>query len=278
MRAARGTLRVSVVIAASLVLAGAASATAGGGRRAASLQEAWADPAAMRSVLFVRGMTCRACTLLLDRRLAATPGIYWSRFNYPLRLFVVHHDPKTASLRSIRELIGSTGELATEVLATGPSASFGPAGDTDFVSWKGGAVGPREARGIPERFLADLDANGFERGQNEFDQVLYEILGEEVRNRVFASRAAAAGYRAGPAGTPLPTVVAREFYYPESELETGPAEAGVARFLLERVLLGDEGEAGRERFDSWLLQLWREIGLDFRGEYLEVSAGAARAE
>ena len=47
-------------------------------------------------------------------------------------------------------------------------------------------------------------------------------------------------------------------------------EAASARFLREKVILGDESEAGRKRFDDWLLGLWREINFDFRGEALEI--------
>ena len=61
--------------------------------RAERYREGLNDPAAVRSVYFVRGMSCRACTMLIDRKLNSEEGIYWARFNYPLRIFTVVHDP-----------------------------------------------------------------------------------------------------------------------------------------------------------------------------------------
>jgi len=128
--------------------------------RLAGLTRAWKDPNAVRSVFFIHGMSCRACTMLLDRRLSTTAGLFWARFNFPLRTLTVYHDPRALPTRTI----------------------------VQFVA---------EAR--------------------------------------------------------QPT----------------PAEAGVARFLLEKIMFGDEGSEGRARFDDWLLALWREASLDYRGEYLE---------
>jgi len=81
--------------------------------------------------------------------------------------------------------------------------------------------------------------------------------------------ASAAGYASGPPETSLPTVLAREFYYPEEALNPTPVEAGIARYIREKVLEGDEGEKGRARFDAWLQDLWKELHLDFRPEYYE---------
>ena len=77
---------------------------------------------------------------------------------------------------------------------------------------------------------------------------------------------------AAPVVVQIPAVVAKDFYWPTELLPTTADEAATARFLREKVILGDESEAGRGRFDDWLLELWQEINIDFRGEALELTA------
>jgi len=265
MRRAAAAL-VLLLLASSAAVAAAADSPPD---RAVGLRRAWADPQAVRSVFFVRGMSCRACTMLLDRNLAGTDGIYWARFNYPLRLLVAYHDQRRVSAGQLEEM-ASAAELRAERLETYPAAGYAPGRHMRVAAWKGGGIGLEEAREIPERFRAGLKANLLEPSDPEYRQVIDEIVGEEVRTRILAERAAAAGYATGPADTVLPAVIARDFYYPADALKPTPQEAGIARFLMEKVLLGDEGEKGRARFDDWLRDLWKDARLDLRVEYLEV--------
>ena len=239
-------------------------------RRAAGLPSAWRDPQAARTVFFVGGMSCRACTMLLDRKLAEMEGVYWARFNFPLRLLIVYHDQRTVSTAALRDLV-SQGELRAEMTESYPASGYHPERRVRVASWRGGGVALEEARGIPARFEASLKAQGIDPGDAEHDQIAGEIIGEEVRRRILSERATAAGYASGPVETVLPPVLAREFYYPAEALRPTPGEAGIALFLKEKVMLGDDGEQGRARFDSWLRSLWKEVRLDFRPEYLEFS-------
>ncbi len=243
-------------------------AAEGDAPRAAGLARAWRDPQAVRTVFFVRGMTCRACTMLLDRRMVTTEGIYWSRFNYPLRLLIVYHDQRLISTGALRDLV-SQGELRAEMAESYPASGYYPDRRVRVAAWRGAGVTVEEAGGFPERFRATLKRNMLEPGDGEYEQVISEIVGEEIRRRVLAEQAAAAGYAAGPVETVLPPVLSREFYYPADALRPTPIEAGIALFLKEKVLRGDEGEKGRSRFDAWLHDLWKEVRLDFRPEYLE---------
>ena len=260
-----------LVAALALVLALAHGDATGAQLRRALLPAAREAPQAVRSVIFVHGMTCRACTMLLDRRLGATPGVYWNRFNFPLRLLVVYHDPAVAPPDSILALVGSSGELRAEALRSALVSALPPGEETTLASWKGGALSAKEAQAEIDRFAASLGKTDVVEGSEEWDQFSYEIIGEAVRGRILRERAAAAGFRTGPPGTTLPAVIPREFYWPAHALAPTPEEAGVARFLREQVLLGDEGDKGRARFDDWLLALWRAIDLDFRAEAREAA-------
>lgn len=207
--------------------------------------------------------------MLLDRRLSTADGVLWTRFNFPLRLLTVYHDPRVLPDGTVVQFVAETGELRAELLGSLPASRYAPVGAPAAATWKGGALPLAEARGLPRRFLPTLKQNLLEEGDAEYAQVIYEIVGEGVRDRIFQARAAAAGYASGPPETRLPSVVPRDFYWPAEARRPTPAEAGVARFLLEKVMLGDEGDEGRARFERWLLALWREAGLDYRGEYLE---------
>lgn len=266
-RARRAFAVCAPALALTFFLAGASGAAQ---PRRNRLPAAWSSPGAVRSVLFVRGMTCRACTMLLDRSLNASAGVLWARFNFPLRLLVVYHDPKTAPLSTITTLVSSAGELRAETVHSGPAGRFAPGGKGPIASWKGGALTRGEAKSTLDRFAASLRNIGIDEGSDELDQFSYEILGEEVRTRVLKASAAAAGFGTGPPGTTLPTVIPREFYWPADALDPTPEEAGIARYLREKVLLGDEGEKGRARFDDWLLALWLKTELEFFGEHLEL--------
>lgn len=210
--------------------------------------------------------------MLLDRRLSTTAGVLWVRFNFPLRTLTIYHDPRALPAGTIARFVAETGELRAEELGNLPASRFAPTPAPAAASWKGGSLPLAEARTFPRRFLPTLKLSLLEEGDPEYAQVIYEIVGEGVRDRVLQARAAAAGYASGPPETPLPSVLPREFYWPAEARQPTPAEAGVARFLLEKVMLGDEGSEGRARFDEWLLALWREIGLDYRGEYLEAES------
>lgn len=267
VRRIAGVLFVGVLLAHG----GVAAARAAEGTpppRAAALPRAWRDPQAVRSVFFVSGMTCRACTLLLDRKLAQTKGVYWARFTFPLRLLVAYHDQGTVSTGALRDLV-SQAELRAELLESYPASGYFPGRRVRVAGWKGGEMPLAEAQELPEAFRPTLQREGIEPGDGEYPQIAGEIVGEEVRRRILSERAAAAGFPSGPADTVLPPVLAREFYYPADALRPTPAEAGIALFLKQKVLLGDEGEIGRARFDAWLRSLWKDVRLDFRPEYLE---------
>jgi hypothetical protein len=246
-------------------LAGAADAP-----RSAGLQRAWKAPGSVRSVFFVGNMSCRACTFLLDRKLAREEGVYWTRFNYPLRLLVIYHDPGTFPISRVEGFVSQAGELSTVLLESRPAVGYRPAAGEPPARWKGGTLTLEEALGAPKPFEATLREMMIERGTGEWDQIAYEIAGEEARNRIFLELARAAGYGSGGNPVEQPIMIAKDFYWPVELLPLTADEATVARFVRERVIKDDEQEAGRERFDSWLLGLWKELSFDFRGEYLEL--------
>jgi hypothetical protein len=241
--------------------------------RAERYREGLNDPAAVRSVYFVRGMSCRACTMLIDRKLNSDEGIYWARFNYPLRIFTVVHDPGKYPGADLEKFIAEPGELTLVPLGSSPAADSQYQKGDPVVSWTGGSLSLDEARAAPTPFEKTIQDFGIEKGSEDWLQVAYEIAGEEARNRIILAKALAAGYGKGTAEGEIPVVVAKDFYWPTELLPPNAEEAAVARFLREKVILGDESEAGRKRFDDWLLGLWREIRLDFKGEALELSGG-----
>lgn len=227
------------------------------------LRRAWGDPAAVRSTFFVEGMTCRACTLMLDLHLNRTPGVYWARFNYPLRLLTVYHDPRKASSSSVAAVVDKAGELTAVALGSRPAARFAPGPKAPLAAWKGGSVAKGEARAILTPFQASLREQLGDSAERP--QVEYEILGEAVRHRILLGLARKAGHRKDSAAS-LPEVVAKDFYWPEDRLALTPDEAAVAAFLHRSVLTARTEEQRRRDFDAWLLDLWRSIDLDFRGE------------
>jgi copper chaperone CopZ len=244
----------------AFVLAGAAQAASLDG-----LRKAWADPAASRSTFFIGGMSCRACTMMLDRNLSRTPGVLWARFNYPLRLLTVYHDPRKTAAEAIVASIGASGELRAVHLETRPARNARPAVKDSLASWKGGSVAAAAAPAILKPFEPTLRE---QLGDSpERAQVIYEILGEAVRNRILAALAKKEGYAKGGSPPPLPDVVAKDFYWPEKLLPLTPDEAAIARFLSAGVLKAGGNE--RKDFEAWLLGLWRSIGFDFRGEVAE---------
>lgn len=240
--------------------------------RADRYREGLSDPAAVRSVYFVRGMACRACTMLIDRKLNRSEGIYWARFNYPLRTFTVVHDPGKYSGVALEKFIAEPGELSLVLLGSGAAAAAQYRKGNPVVSWAGGRLSLVEARASSRPFEKTIIEYGIKKGSEDWDQVAYEIAAEEARNRIILARALAGGFKKGGDGEEILAVVAKDFYWPTELLTTTADEAAIARFLKEKVILGDESETGRKRFDDWLLELWREINLDFKGEALELTA------
>jgi len=253
-----------------LLTAGTSLAAAAGTPRSAGLQMAWKAPGSVRNVFFVGNMSCRACTFLLDRRLAREEGVFWTRFNYPLRLLVIYHDPGAFPVSRVEGFVAQAGELSTVLLESGPASSYRPAAGDSPARWKGGALTLEEALGAPEPFEETLREMMIERGSGEWNQIAYEIAGEEARNRIFLELARAAGYGDGKAPVEQPAMLSKDFYWPVELLPLTVDEAAVARFVREQIIKGDETEIGRDRFDSWLLDLWKELSFDFRGEYLEL--------
>jgi hypothetical protein len=233
--------------------------------RAQGLLKAWADPSALRSTFFIEGMTCRACSIPMDIHVNGKEGVYWGRFNYPLRLLTVYHDPKKASADTIRAIVDQAKEFRTVFLESRPAAEFKPSPNAPLATWKGGAVPAAKVKTILQPFEEHLRA---ELGDSEeVPQVRYEILGEAVRNRLLAARAKKAGFPGKRAVSRLPEVVIKEFYWPEKMLPLSPDETAIAGFVLVQVLGGDQNN--RRAFENWLLNLWRGIAFEFRGEAVE---------
>jgi hypothetical protein len=209
--------------------------------------------------------------MLVDRSLNKEEGIFWARFNYPLRIFTVVHDPGKYSGAALEKFIAQPGELSLVPLESGPAADYRYREGDPVVSWTGGHLNLEEARAASRPFEKTIEDFGIANGSEDWAQVVYEIAGEESRNRILLAMALAGGFGMGAGKTEIPVVVAKDFYWPTELLPPTADEAAVARLLREKVILGDESEAGRERFDDWLLELWREVDLDFRGEALELS-------
>jgi hypothetical protein len=239
--------------------------------RTAGLRRAISDAGAVRNVYFVRGMNCRACTLILDRNLNEMDGVLWARFAYPARLLTIYLDPGQISASRVEEMINFSGKLNLVLLASGPARDYAAAEGVPVGAWKGGSLSLTEAREAPKRFLSMLEAYMIEPGTDDWHQVLFEISAEEMRNRIFLARAREEGYTPGAAGGELPVFISKDFHYPVELMPLTPEEAAVARYVRERVIEGDESEEGMKKFDSWLLALWKDLGLDFRGEILELS-------
>jgi hypothetical protein len=229
--------------------------------RADRYREGLNDPAAVRSVYFVRGMACRACTMLVDRKLNREEGIYWA----------VVHDPGKYSGVALEKFIAEPGELSLALLGSGPAASFLYRKGDPVVTWTGGSLSLEEARTSSRPFEETILDFGIKKGSEDWAQVAYEIAAEEARNRIILAMALAGGFDKGVVEEEILTVVAKDFYWPTELLPPTADESAMARVLREKVMLGDESEAGRERFDDWLLGLWQEIALDFKGEALELT-------
>lgn len=235
--------------------------------RGLGLRSAWQSDTAVRSVFFVRGMSCRACTVVMDRRLAKMPGVLWARFNYPLRLLTVYHEPAELGAQTLIEWVAGSEELRAVPLETRPTAELQPAAGRPIASWRETTVTSEAVEQARQRFVPVLDREfGTDEG-GERPQVEYEILGEIVRNRLVAEEARRLQLDTDQAVSDLPLVVQRDFYWPPREPITAE-ERAMAVLLTERVL-GDpfSGEA-RERFDAWLLELYRKVDLQFAGELL----------
>jgi hypothetical protein len=239
--------------------------------RSASLRRAYSAEGAVRSVYFVRGMNCRACTIIIDRVLNGMEGVYWARFSYPVRLLTVYSDPSKASAAAVEELIRSSEKLELVLLESGAAADYAPGEGDPVASWKGGSISLAEARELPARFKPMLDAYSLESGTAEWNQVVYEIVSEAVRGRILLTAAGENGYSPGQGGGELPVFISKDFYWPVELLPLTPEEAAVGTFIREKVVGGDESAEGLVRFDDWLLSLWKDLGFDYRGEILEFS-------
>ena len=239
--------------------------TAAAAPRSDGLKKAWADASARRSTFFVEGMTCRACSVAMDVRLSEKDGVYWSRFNYPLRLLTVYHDPKKVPAEAITATVHLAKEFRAVPLASRPAAGYRPSKKSPLATWKGGTAAVADAEGILRPFEANLRKEI--RDSEEVIQVRYEILGEAVRNRILLERAKKAGYPGKSAVAQLPEVLAKDFYWPDNLLDVSPSEAAIAGFVTTEVMAGKMNDP--KAFDAWLLKLWREIEFDFRGEALE---------
>jgi hypothetical protein len=261
-------LIVPVVLCAVLALAAAAEASPD---RTASLRRALSAEGAVRNVYFVRGMNCRACTIIIDRVLNGMEGVYWARFSYPVRLLTVYSDPAKVSGSAVEKPITSSDKLELELLESGAAGDYAPREGDPVASWRGGSISLAEARELPGRFREMLDAYSLQPGAKEWDQVVYEIVSETVRGRILLVTAAENGYSPGKGGGDLPVFISKDFYWPVELLPLTPEEAAVGSFVREKVIAGDESEKGLERFDGWLLGVWKDFNFDYRGEIIELS-------
>lgn len=232
------------------------------------LAAAWADKGAARSVFFIDGMACRACTMMLDRKLNTAKGVYWARFNFPLRLLTLYHDPKSYPTASIEKLMDGSSELRAVLMESKPAATFKPGKSTPLASWNGGKVELSEAGRIVDPFREYLAK---EMGEtDEKTQVFHEILGEAARNRILAALAAREGFKGEAPVEELPRPVMKDFYWFRDIAAPSREDRAIAEFLGKKVLNGTP-DAEMKLFDGFLLDLWKKSALDFRGEYLEIS-------
>jgi len=263
----------AVVVFLAAILAALGSASPAGAvtepDRTARLAAALKDPATHRSVYFIRGMSCRACTMLIDRALNGEAGIHWARFNYPLRLFTVYHDPVRVKALDLERRISESKELDAVLLKSGTAAGALPGEEGSVATWEGGSLGKAEAEEAFRFFEETIRRQMIEPGTDEWKQVRYEIFGEAARRRILGERARKSGYTASQGQAEIPMVVSKDFYWPVEHLAATAEESAVARFLREKVIHDREDEKGRELFDDWLFALWKEIGFEFRGEVLE---------
>lgn len=239
--------------------------------RTASLRQAFSEEGAVRSVYFVRGMNCRACTIIIDRVLNGMDGVYWARFSYPVRLLTVYSDPAKVSGSAVEEFIMSSDKLELVLLESAAAAGYAPRKGDPVAAWKGGDLSLVEARDMPGRFQTMLDVYSLEPGEPEWDQMVYEIVSEAVRGRILLAVAGENGYTPGKTGGELPVFISKDFYWPVDLLPLTSEEAAVGNFVREKVVAGDESEKGLVQFDTWLLGVWKDLGFDYRGEIIELS-------
>jgi copper chaperone CopZ len=261
----KAMLGVSLCLLITVLLPRTAAPRSG---RAASLEEGAAKEGVVRTVYFVEGMSCRACTMILDRNLEKKEGVFWARFNYPLRLFTVYHDPAVATVADLEGFVDQHEELDVVVMGSRPAAELLSRGG-DVARWTGGSFSLEEAAALPTRFKEGLDDYMLDEGTSEWFQVVYEIAGEAVRNRILQKIAAENGYD-GKEGTALPFVVSKDFYWPSDRLEPTREESAMARYIHEKIVMGEEGKKGAELFDAWLMKLYGELEFIFLGESMEL--------
>ncbi len=227
------------------------------------LQKARNSKEAVRSVFFISGMSCRACTTILDKKIGKMEGVYWARFNFPLRLLTVYRDPKTAPAQSLAALVDNSGELKAKLLHEEPSSKILADKNKELAKWDGAKLALSESGAILKPFEENLKSLMGETPETA--QVRYEILGEALRNKMILVEASAVRQKPAPALTDLPPVIAKDFYWPDSLRPLSENEKTVGAFIEERVTKKDF-ENGRKLFDEWLFGLYRKAKFDFRGE------------
>jgi hypothetical protein len=231
------------------------------------LKSAWKNDAVVRSTYFVKGMSCRACTMLLDRRLFNTPGIYWARFNYPIRLFTIYHDPNVFTNSELEELAGKAGEIEIKLISQKKAVAFSPTSKSLLARWEGGELKENEITKILAPFKDFLTS---EMGVESYERlkVEQEILGEALRHRIFLNEAKKAGFR-GKTPADIPALMLKDFYWPTDLRPLTRDESTVMAFLDEAVLV-EPAHKDIETFDAYLYKLWRDKKVEFFGEYAEI--------
>lgn len=230
------------------------------------LKEAWADKNAVRSVFFIEGMACRACSMILDRKINNSKGVYWARFNFPMRLFTIYHDPKAYPTKNIENYMDGSAELKAVLLSSAPAAKFKPTNKSQLASWKGGKADVSEMEMVLRPFKDYLNK---ELGDTpEKVQLYHEILGEAMRNRALAQLAKSEGFNGDTKITDLPNPIVKDFYWTDDIAAPSRDDRAITEYLTAKVLT-EKVTNEMEAFDLFLLDFWKKSGMDFRGEYLE---------
>ena len=152
------SLRRLLVLVSLCTVLSLPAPTAASPDRSASLRRAYSAEGAVRIVYFVRGMNCRACTIIIDRLLNGMEGVYWARFSYPIRLLTVYSDPAKLPGNAVEDLIASSGKLQLVLLESAAAGDYAPGVGDPVAKWKGGSLSLAEAREAPARFKSMLDS------------------------------------------------------------------------------------------------------------------------
>lgn len=234
------------------------------------LKNAWVDVHAVRSVFFIEGMSCRACAMMLHRKINGSKGVYWARFNFPLRLLTLYHSPQSFPASNVTGAMDGSSELKATLIAQKPASVFKPGKTAKLASWNGARVDSSEKEPILKPFASYLTA---EMGESdERTQVYYEILGENARNRLLWSMAMKEGVEDLPSIKEFPRPVMKDFYWQENTAPTTPTDRAVAAYV-SKMTSGSSPKDEMKQFEDLLKRIYAETAFEFTGEYAEDQVG-----